>query len=574
MPAVAFYLLKVVVCSGILYLYYLLVLKDRLFHSWNRFYLLGTVLISLCFPLIKVPLSSAATLDADGVLKLLNTVSVGNEVVIVARKGIHSFFTREVMILLVYWTVSGFILCSLLYGLVRLLQFIRRGTPHYVQGIRLFLTEWKGTPFSFFNNIFWNAKINLESESGQKILKHELSHIEERHSLDKLFVSLVLAPFWCNPFFWLIRRELGLIHEFIADRKAVDDQDTESLANMILQAAYPQYHSALSNHFFSSSIKRRIFMLTKMQNPRMNYISRLLVLPLLTLLFVGFTFKKQAANELEPGNIIEVKPVEDLPKIELKLKSELPSYPYPITGSITYPADADSIPHKIKSVDITKNGEVIVIYEDNQARKMSREEALKNKISLPDEITLRLQKGSPANVLHIVDGKEMGNDFNVNEMDPNSIESISVWKDGPAIHRYGEKGRNGVVEIYTKANSSNSEKVVIGKPKRDIVFQQVENEAEFPGGESGWTKFITKVVNDHIDSLQAAGETGTCVLQFIVSEDGSLSDVQALTMKGTRFAMLMVDAVKNGPAWVPARQNGIRVASIKKQPVTFQIAEE
>lgn len=570
MPAVAFYVLKVAFCSGILYLYYLLVLKDRLFHSWNRFYLLGTVLISLCFPLIRVPLSSAATLDADEVIKLLNSVSVGNEVVIVARKGIHSFFTREAMILLVYWTISGVILCSLLYGLVRLLQFIRRGTPHYVQGIRLFLTEWKGTPFSFFNNIFWNAKINLESESGQKILKHELSHIEERHSLDKLFVSLVLAPFWCNPFFWLIRRELGLIHEFIADRKAVDDQDTESLANMILQAAYPQYHSALSNHFFSSSIKRRIFMLTKMQNPRVNYISRLLVLPLLTLLFVGFTFNKQAANELEIRNIIKVKPVGPLPMIELASK-----YPYMINGSINYPVDADSLPHKIKSVDVTKNGEVIVIYEDSRARKMSREEALKSKIALPDEMVVLPPTKLPANVLYVVDGKEMGEYFNVNEIDPNTIESVTVLKDGTAIHKYGEKGRNGVVEIYTKANSSTSEKVVIGKPlKRDIVFEQVEKEAEFPGGDPRWAKFITKVVNEHIDSLQATGETGTCVLQFIVSEEGNLSDVQALTMQGTLFAELMVKAVKNSPAWIPARQNGISVTSIKKQPVTFMIEEE
>lgn len=310
-------------------------------------------------------------------------------------------------------------------------------------------------------------------------------------------------------------------------------------------------------------------MLTKMQNPRVNYISRLLVLPLLTLLFVGFTFNKQAANELEIRNIIKVKPVGPLPMIELASK-----YPYMINGSINYPVDADSLPHKIKSVDVTKNGEVIVIYEDSRARKMSREEALKSKIALPDEMVVLPPTKLPANVLYVVDGKEMGEYFNVNEIDPNTIERISVRKDWPAIRQYGEKGRNGVVEIYTKANSSNSEKVVIGKPKRDIVFQQVENEAEFPGGESGWSEFITKAVNDHIDSLQAAGETGTCVLQFIVSKDGRLSDVQALTMKGTRFAALMVDAVKNGPAWVPARQNGIRVASIKKQPVTFQIAEE
>jgi beta-lactamase regulating signal transducer with metallopeptidase domain len=92
-------------------------------------------------------------------------------------------------------------------------------------------------------------------------------HVEEKHSVDKLFMQLVLIFCWCNPFFWLIRKELHAIHEFIADQKSVDQQDTAAFASMILQAAYPKHYPALVNPFFQTSIKRRIIMLTKLQNP-------------------------------------------------------------------------------------------------------------------------------------------------------------------------------------------------------------------------------------------------------------------------------------------------------------------
>jgi beta-lactamase regulating signal transducer with metallopeptidase domain len=77
--------------------------------------------------------------------------------------------------------------------------------------------------FHFFNFIFWDEEIDIQTETGQQIFQHELVHVKEKHTLDKLFIQLLLVVFWCNPFFWLIRRELKLIHEFIADKKAVGE---------------------------------------------------------------------------------------------------------------------------------------------------------------------------------------------------------------------------------------------------------------------------------------------------------------------------------------------------------------
>lgn len=118
---------------------------------------------------------------------------------------------------------------------------------------------------------------------------------------------------------------------------------------------------------------------------------------------------------------------------------------------------------------------------------------------------------------------------------------------------------------------------VVAAPKEDDddkVFQKVEIEAKFPGGESAWSKYISREIGRYIDELQEAGKAGTCVVQFIVDKEGNISEVEALTMKGTKLAEICVNAIKKGPKWVAAEQNGRKVKAYRKQPVTFQIQEE
>jgi N-acetylmuramoyl-L-alanine amidase len=167
-------------------------------------------------------------------------------------------------------------------------------------------TDAKSTPFSFLNYIFWNHNIDMQTITGNQIFKHEVAHVEEKHTYDKLFINIVLIFFWCNPFYWLYRKELNMIHEFIADKKAVEDSDTEAFAAMILQATYPQHRFQLTNNFFYSPIKRRLFMLIKNKNAKVNYVGRIMALPLLVLIFAAFTFKAKPINHYYHGKKITV----------------------------------------------------------------------------------------------------------------------------------------------------------------------------------------------------------------------------------------------------------------------------
>lgn len=117
---------------------------------------------------------------------------------------------------------------------------------------------------------------------------------------------------------------------------------------------------------------------------------------------------------------------------------------------------------------------------------------------------------------------------------------------------------------------------VVEAPKEDenTVFTKVEVEASFPGGDAAWSRFVQREVEKHIDELTDDGRSGTCEVQFIVDKDGNVSNVEALTMKGTKLAEVAVNAIRKGPKWIPAIQNGRQVKAWRRQKITFRLPDE
>jgi N-acetylmuramoyl-L-alanine amidase len=120
--------------------------------------------------------------------------------------------------------------------------------------------------------------------------------VNEKHSWDKIFMQLNIVLGWFNPCFWLIKSELEMIHEFTADNKAIANADAADFASMLLFATFPKHQYKLSNPFFFSPIKRRLIMLTQNKNPRLSYLRRLIILPLLAIVILVFSFRKKETN--------------------------------------------------------------------------------------------------------------------------------------------------------------------------------------------------------------------------------------------------------------------------------------
>ena len=295
----AYFLLKMTICSGILYGYYLIALRDKIFHKWNRFYLLAAVVLSLVAPLIKINIWQKADEPKTQVIHFLQVVSANDEIVYEYTKTNNLFrINASELPVFIYVVISCFFLAFLIRTLYKINRLKHRYQQTVLEGINFINTDVNGTPFSFFNNIFWNNKIDINTSTGKKIFQHELAHVQEKHSHDKVFINIILIFFWANPIFWLIRKELNMIHEFIADKQALEDSDTAAFAAMILQATYPQQQFNITNNFFYSPLKRRLIMLTKNKNLKISYLSRILVLPLAALVFFAFTLKTKTLSSV------------------------------------------------------------------------------------------------------------------------------------------------------------------------------------------------------------------------------------------------------------------------------------
>jgi len=304
MIAIAYYLLKVTILSGLLFGYYHLALKDKVFHQWNRFYLLVTVVVSLMVPLISFPVQTTEQHNSS-IVSALQVVSGADEYVSDHQSAPVATITVETIVSGLFLLVSMALFAILILAILRIVRISGKYDALQLDDIVFINTREEGTPFSFFRRIFWNEEIDLHSPQGKTIFEHEMVHVRENHTLDKIFIQLVLIPCWINPVFWLIRKELKMIHEFIADNKAIENKDRTVLAELIFQTAYPQYSHLISNPFFQSSIKRRLSMLSKTNNPSMHYMSRIAALILVSCLVLAFTIKPQINKGYITANVAE-----------------------------------------------------------------------------------------------------------------------------------------------------------------------------------------------------------------------------------------------------------------------------
>ena len=190
----------------------------------------------------------------------------------------------------------------------------------------------------------------------------------------------------------------------------------------------------------------------------------------------------------------------------------------------------------------------------------------------PDPPKVEMAKFTPPKVVKDEEVKE--------DEKPPEIEKLEDTKIG-TVNQEGTKDE-GIVAPPVEDKGA-----VIEAPKQDDedkVFQKVEIDAEFPGGNSGWTRYVTREIERNIDELQDDGRSGTVVVLFIVDKEGGVSDVRALPCNeagvanclgpGTKLADIASNAIRRGPKWKPAVQNGRNVKAYRRQPVTFQLAEE
>jgi protein TonB len=110
---------------------------------------------------------------------------------------------------------------------------------------------------------------------------------------------------------------------------------------------------------------------------------------------------------------------------------------------------------------------------------------------------------------------------------------------------------------------------------KEIVFRSVQIEAEFPGGSDKWRNFLERNL-DPATPVNAGAPVGryTVMVEFIVSKDGTISDVKSTSKVGYGMDEEAIRVIRKGPKWIPAQQNGRQVTAYRTQPIVFQVNDE
>lgn len=112
---------------------------------------------------------------------------------------------------------------------------------------------------------------------------------------------------------------------------------------------------------------------------------------------------------------------------------------------------------------------------------------------------------------------------------------------------------------------------VVAPPVDDNkVFEAVEQDPQFPGGQTALLKYVA----DHIkypSTAQENGIQGKVIVQFVVTKTGSVGEVKVVRSKDPDLDKEAIRVVKSLPKFTPGKMNGNSVNVWYTLPITFRL---
>jgi hypothetical protein len=284
-------------------------LKRETFFQWNRVYLIGTYLLSLILPWVKIEAFRTKVPTAfQGYPEFL--WNLDNAIITVAADNGSTFGLSWGLILL----FGGIILTTtfFVYKLHQIHKLKQLGEVHYFKEFTRIILPNSAAAFSFFRSIFLGDEVFKKEH--ETIIKHELVHIRQRHSYDLLFFELMRIIGWFNPLVYVYQNKVSELHEFIADAQVAKTNKNEQYELLLSQVFQTQHISFINQFFKKSLIKKRIVMLQKSKSKRIWKLKYLLIAPLV----IGMLFYTSCQNERRDGILetIAVADIKNLTEIE------------------------------------------------------------------------------------------------------------------------------------------------------------------------------------------------------------------------------------------------------------------
>ncbi|MDY6257916.1 MAG: M56 family metallopeptidase [Bacteroidaceae bacterium] len=670
------YVIKAAITLALLYSCFFIFLSKETFHRFNRCMLVGIMLVSLFMPMFHFTTSHPTTLNEE-VYIVQNYIEHDTPPIIVTAQQAQGITWIQALT----WIYMAGVVLMLILTLVQatsLCRFMCSGVRHTdTKGNTVILHNNDVPPFSIFRYIVMSVK-DYES-SRQYILTHEQEHIRLGHTYDLLLLQGMKTLMWFNPFIWFLSRDLKAVHEYEADQAVINQGiDAKSYQQLLVMKVVGNRLQPFTNNLNHGSLKKRIVMMYQKPSNRWLMLKALCAIPVAALTINTF------------ATPIETDPVEDMVKTlettNVPAFNEVKETLLPPTEETAEAVIDDNAPFAIHPVK-DQHGRIIGFSHEGEPAagdfactaeyvfidgRQATEAELRNYKTLLANSTfemLKTEKGTAKYnykdkhgiiVIHTQDASAAPDDNEplvlVNDVEINlpvdiktitnetiaealgiqkdDIEGITVLIDNAATTIFGERGKNGVVDIkvvksaflnrlpgiqknedgtysingrkvqkilvngkeFFKALSDDQEIPTIQNAIHDDpIFEVTEEPAQYPGGQAALMQYIAQ--NIRYPKISAEnGVQGRVLVQFVIEKDGSLSNfkivkdakpvsdgitvnAQGTTAEGNdipkeAYGALNIEALRvlrGMPNWTPAKQRGQVVRMRYTLPVTFRL---
>ena len=534
MGAFFVYILKSSVCLAVFYLFYRLLLSKETFHRFNRFALLGILLLSCIVPFMEVTVKEPTEVHQQFLTfeELLLTVGV-SPVEEAGNIMLVSDFTWREMLLLVYLSGIVFFLIRTVWSLFRMLHLIRDSRiVSRENGITIIAHRKNIAPFSWMKFVLISETDLLEN--GTEILVHEVAHIRKRHSIDLLVADICIFFQWFNPASWLLKQELQDIHEYEADECVINQGiDAKKYQLLLIKKAVGTRLYSMANSFNHSSLKKRITMMIRKKSNPWARVKYLYVLPLATVAVTVFA-RPEVSQPLE----------------------------------------------EISNVKVSDLSDAMKTYTDKN--QQNNQSAPDKKIRLSMKVVD--ETGQPVPQATVV----ITNTSNGTLTDDDGHFSLEVGEDQSLWISYvGMESKNISVKDcikqtdktirLTSATSELDLTVSPSAPKPAVqngeTFTVVEQMPEYPGGMKALMGYLAENIQ-YPAECQKAGIQGRVIVQFVVKADGSLDNFEIKRSVNPLLDAEALRVIKTTPKWKPGTQHGKPVDVKFTIPVTFSLPDK
>ena len=303
MTIMIMYLLKLNIALILLFSFYKLMFTGDTFFSWRRATLIGMYFVAMMLPVMDF---SAWLSNSEGMTSIANEYATVVLPTVSTSSKDGGVLPWELVVLIVYGVVTCVLLLRFLWQLFSIILLKNNSQTAYIHGTEVYVLTNDEGPFSFFNWIFINPERH-KSDEIEEIMMHELTHCQQLHSIDIIFSELFCVVFWFNPFVWLLKREVRLNLEYLADNSVLaNGKDNKEYQYHLLGLTYRKNVATITNNFNVLPIKKRIKMMNKKETKGILKAKYMLYIPLVAMLLAVSNIETIARNVVKVTSSVEI----------------------------------------------------------------------------------------------------------------------------------------------------------------------------------------------------------------------------------------------------------------------------